>query len=234
MREMKVRSTVVFFFQFAMLFLPAPQQSYAADTCVVTLETIAPASPDGSDLTAWTELSPAARHDLIQSKIPWALSGQTRLETKQTIAFPSLGKVRVIALPWSWVPAIELRHLAGRRPDWKMLNRNGGLVFGEMRCPESDSNGLSGGLSQDKYLEVTVHPPGPIEDNENRRNTEINLTAPFPGPLSHLMREGGWRVGRSSLCDQRAGGVSTVGRPRPTVAARHESPISCRRGRASS
>jgi hypothetical protein len=146
-----------------------PIAAFGADTCEVTLETIVPASEDGSDLTPWTQLSAPARHDLVQTKTPWAMSGQVRLASKQTIPFPPPGEVRIFSVPWSWVTAIELRHLAGQRPDWLMLDRRGALVGGPpMQCPPTGFEGLAEAVSKDRFLELTVHPPGPIQVNRPR------------------------------------------------------------------
>jgi len=132
-------------------------------TCEMTLETIVPARANGSDRVQWDQLSAPAQHDLVQAKIPWAMSGQVLLESRQTIPFPTVGEVRIVSLPWSWPPAVELRNREGQLPDWLTLNRSGLPVGGPpMQCGPIGFGSLAGSVSKDRFLEITIYPSGSI------------------------------------------------------------------------
>jgi hypothetical protein len=143
---------------------------HAAETCEATIEIVVPATTStGSDASKNGEISPSARYMLEALKAPWHLSEQWRLESTRTVSFPPPGEVRFVSLPSTYIDAVELRNLAGRRPDFLSLT-HGRLQGAPTPCPLRYFQAfLDGPLAGRKGFQVvSIHPSGPIEARPER------------------------------------------------------------------
>jgi hypothetical protein len=139
----------------------------AADSCEATIEIIVPV-PDAQHFATSrvNELSPLAQRALAKQESPWEASGLFHLAggSGQTVPFPPVGQVRDIDLHSPYSTGIELRHLAGQRPDFVMLGVDGKPTSSPpVQCPTKYYEGFT--LPQeDRLTVVRIHPPGPIEE----------------------------------------------------------------------
>jgi|SRR5579872_3623333 len=146
------------------LFASQPIYAFAADTCEVTIETIVPAPSAEVGPAEREGLSPLVRMDLAKRGGPSASEDGWHLASRETLEFPEPGNVRFIPINERGVSAIELRHLAGKAPDWVVLGNDGVPVGSPSSpCPTSYYNGIVFRF-KDRLVGITVHPLGPIRE----------------------------------------------------------------------
>jgi hypothetical protein len=164
---------------FMLMLVEAPvSKASAADACEVTIETMLPA-PQGAASTPLSELTPMSRMSIANAHPPFEPSGRVLRVSNETVPFPSPGgSVREVDLGNPPLGRIELRHLAGRRPEWKELLSDGKPEPDPWRlCPPSLYTGFDRHLG-DRIVTVSFHPPGPIQDEPPRTAATEDLGGP--------------------------------------------------------